>query len=66
MAKRIIDRMNQMRKKEESYGELEHTEKKFNSKIDNFLIDKAKTRIIQQEELEILVKRLKGVSRFQH
>jgi len=48
MAKRIIARMNQMRNDEDSYGELRHTEDKFNSKIDNFLIDKAKNRIQQQ------------------
>ncbi len=49
MAKRIIDRMNELRNDEDSYGELRHTEEKFNSKIDNFLIEKAKTRVHLQE-----------------
>jgi hypothetical protein len=64
MAKRIIDRMNQMRNDEDSYGELRHTEDKFNGKIDNFLIDKAKNRIHLMEELEHVIHRLKAVSRF--
>jgi hypothetical protein len=51
MAKRIIDRMNELRNDEDSYGELRHTEDKFNAKIDNFLIEKAKARIQQQEDL---------------
>jgi hypothetical protein len=66
MAKRIIDRMNELRKDEDSYGELRHTEEKFNSKIDNFLIEKAKTRVHLQEELEVIVKETKRVSRFDH
>lgn len=51
MAKRIIDRMNELRNDEDSYGELMHTQKKFNEKIANFLIEKGKTRVQLQEEL---------------
>lgn len=66
MAKKIIDRMNQLKNDEDNYNELRQTEEKFNSRIDNFLIDKAKNLKIHQEELEVIIKHLKDVSRFKH